>query len=582
MALARTPKPEALRDALRTCATGLKWAALFGLFINALQLVVPLYMLQIYDRVINSRSIDTLTMLTLLALTCLLFLASLDMVRTRVFIAIGESLSRKLSRATLQAAVTRALQSASAQSSQPMRDLHELRQFVVGGPLGLPIDAIYSPFFLALLFVLHPAYGVIALGAMIVLLALGVLSELAFRRPLGAANEATLKAHAEAGAAVRHAETIEALGMLGAVARRWERSQHDALRHVGRSQAGMRAIVIASRAFRMGVQIVMLGTGAYLVIHDAVSSGTIVASTIIMGRALFPFEQLIEGWRQWSHAVEAYRRLQKLLESDSHARELMRHEVKHAVVTVDRVGYLPPHSDRPVLKGVSFDLEPGEVLKIEGHSGAGKSTLARALVGVVRPTQGGVYLDGHNVFTWERESLGSAVGYLAQFANLLDGTVGENIARMDQADPAEIVAAARRVGAHEIVGRLPFGYDTVVGEGGFNLSGGQRQRIALARAFFRCPKFIVLDEPGNHLDASGLEDLNAAIAASRAEGSTIIVISHQASVAQDADKLLVLADGIVEAFGRRQAPAERIDGKVATLRQKGGPLVRMPAQGVAP
>ena len=226
----RTPRSDPLRDALRTCRTGLTWAALFGLFINALQLVVPLYMLQIYDRVVNSRSVDTLTMLTLLALTCLIFLASLDMVRTKVFIAIGESFARKLSRATLQAAVTRSLQSLPAQSSRPMRDLYDLRQFIVGGPLGLPIDALYSPFFLALLFVLHPAYGLVALCAMIVLLTLGVVSELAFRRPLGTANEATLKSHAEAGAAVRHAEAIEALGMLGAVVRRWERGQHEALR----------------------------------------------------------------------------------------------------------------------------------------------------------------------------------------------------------------------------------------------------------------------------------------------------------------------------------------------------------------
>lgn len=578
--LSATKNP-AMRSALRSCATGLKWAALFASFINVLQLVVPLYMLQVYDRVIVSHSIDTLVMLTVLALACLLFLASLDFVRTRVFIAVGESVANKLNIPTLQAAVTRSLNAAATQSSQPMRDLHELRQFVTSGPVSLPIDALYSPFFLGLLFVMHPAYGAVAAGAMLILLSLSFVSEHFFRRPLAATNDAALRSHAEVGAAIRHSEIIEAMGMLEAVARRWDRGNREAQRRVGDGHAAMRAIVIVSRSLRMGVQIIMLGTGAYLVIRNEVSPGTIVASTIMMGRALFPFEQLIEGWRHWSQAISAYRRLDELLNESSTVRQAMPLAIKEARITLDRVGFVAPASDRPVLRNVSFELEPGEVLKITGPSGAGKSTLARLLVGVLAPTAGGVYLDGHNVFTWERESFGSGLGYLPQFANLLDGSVGENIARLLDASPQEIVAAARRVGAHEMIGRLPFGYDTPVGEGGFNLSGGQRQRIALARAFFRNPKLIVLDEPSNHLDADGVRDLETAVVAAAGEGATVIVISHQPNVAQAADKLLVLRDGAVEAFGRRDTAIAGHDTSNGRTPKTGGDVARLQVRSIA-
>jgi ATP-binding cassette subfamily C protein len=572
---------DAMRSALGACATGIKWAALFAFFINALQLVVPLYMLQVYDRIIISHSVDTLVMLTVLALACLLFLASLDFVRTRVFIAVGDSVARKLNVPTLQAAVTRSLGAAATQSSQPMRDLHELRQFVTSGPIGLPLDALYSPFFLGLLFVMHPAYGAVAAGAMLILLSLSVMSEYFFRRPLAKANDAALRSHAEVGAAIRSSEIIEAMGMLGAVARRWDRGQKETQRQLGDGHAAMRAIVIISRSVRMAVQIVMLGIGAYLVIQSEASPGSIVASTIMMARALFPFEQLIEGWRHWSQAISAYRRLDALLHESRAVRQAMPLTVNEARIAVDRVGFVPPASDRAVLKGVSFDLEPGEVLKISGPSGAGKSTLARLLVGVLAPTTGGVYLDGHNVFTWERESFGRGLGYLPQFSNLLDGTVGENISRLLDATPQEIVAAARRVGAHETIGRLPYGYDTPVGEGGFNLSGGQRQRIALARAFFRNPKLVVLDEPSNHLDADGMRDLEAAIAAAAAEGATIIVISHQSNVAEAADKLLILRDGAVEAFGRRDTAVAARDASEARVARKGGQLARLHVGGFA-
>jgi len=574
------PSHGILQDTLGACVSGVLWAAFFGLFVNAFQLVVPLYMLQVYDRVINSQSIDTLVMLTLLALACLLFLACIDIVRSRVFIVIGEMLAHRLSVPTLQAAMIRALTESSTQSSQSMRDLHELRQFVTGGPIALPLDALFSPLFLAVLFVLHPAYGAVSTAAAVLLIGLSVAMEIIVRRPARDANDEALRAHASVGAAIRHAEIIESMGMLGRVARRWHADQSRALHKVGARNAGMRAVVATSRAVRMGVQILMLATGAVLVIKHEVSPGTIVAATIIMSRVLMPFEQLVDGWRHWSQMIEAWRRLKHLLAEGEAARQATPMAVAEGRLVVDRLGYVPAGTDKAVIKGVSFALEPGEVLGILGPSGAGKSTLARLLVGVCPPTAGGVFVDGHNAYTWERESFGGAVGYLPQFAALLDGTVGENIARLHEGASGEAIAAARRVGAHEMIGRLPFGYETRVGEGGFALSGGQRQRVALARAFFGNPRLIVLDEPNSHLDAEGEKAMLAAVRDAKADGATVVIIAHKPSLVESADKILVLRDGAIDSFGPRETAIEPAAAKPGLPATTGSNVAQLPVRRV--
>jgi len=574
------PSHGILKDTLGACVSGVLWAAFFGLFVNAFQLVVPLYMLQVYDRVINSQSIDTLVMLTLLALACLLFLACIDIVRARVFIVIGEMLAHRLSVPTLQAAMIRALKESSTQSSQSMRDLHELRQFVTGGPIALPLDALFSPLFLAVLFVLHPAYGAVSTAAAVLLIGLSVAMEIVVRRPARDANDEALRAHASVGAAIRHAEIIESMGMLGRVARRWHADQSRALHKVGARNAGMRAVVATSRAVRMGVQILMLATGAVLVIRHEVSPGTIVAATIIMSRVLMPFEQLVDGWRHWSQMIEAWRRLKHLLAEGESARQATPMAVSEGRLVVDRLGYVPAGTDKAVIKGISFALDPGEVLGILGPSGAGKSTLARLLVGVCPPTSGGVFVDGHNAYTWERESFGSAIGYMPQFGALLDGTVGENIARLHEGASEEAIAAARRVGAHEMIGRLPFGYETRVGEGGFALSGGQRQRVALARAFFGNPRLIVLDEPNSHLDAEGEKAMLAAVREAKANGATIVIIAHKPSLVESADKILVLRDGAIDSFGPRETAIEPAAAKPGLPAKTGSNVAQLPVRRV--
>jgi len=576
------PRAEArsdlLRITLRRSGAGILFAAFVGVFINALHLVVPLYMLQIYDRVISSRSLDTLTMLTLLAVSCLVFLAVLDFIRARVFIIVGEQMVRRLNATVLESAVTESLQSQSVRSANAVRDLQELRQFVTGGPITLPFDILFTPLFLLVLFLLHPAYGAVAIAAIVILAALGVAMEFVARRPAALANEAAVRSHSEISSAIRHAEVIEALGMLPAVIRRWRRGQNRALMLVGVGNSGARAITAISRSVRMGLQISMLATGAMLVIDHEVSPGTMVCATIVMGRLLHPLEQMIEGWRNWSNATAALGRLRHLLSNHDSARGSAHYTADEGRLLVDRVSFVPPGSDRPVLRGVSFALEPGEVLGIIGPSGAGKSTLARLLVGVWRPTAGGIFLDGHNVYAWERESFGKQVGYLPQNAALLDGTVRDNIARFAEAEMADVIVAAKRADVHEMIGRLPLGYETHLGEAGFTMSGGQRQRLALARALFGSPRLVVLDEPNANMDGAGEQALMQTIREAKKAGITVIIVAHRMSVMTVADKLLVLRDGTVDQFGPRQDVMKALTTQAGANRGNDPKIARLPIQ----
>ena len=347
-----------------------------------------------------------------------------------------------------------------------------------------------------------------------------------------------------------------------------------ALALIGIGNQSSKAITAASRSLRMSLQVAMLATGATLVVDHAASSGSMIAAAIMTGRLLFPFEQMIEGWRQWAQTLSAVRRLRTLLGDGTAGRSSAPLTAEQGRLSVDGVTFVPAGSERPVLRNVRFALDAGDVLGIVGPSGAGKSTLARLMVGVWRPTTGGIYLDGHDVYAWERQSFGRAVGYLPQNALLLDGTVRENIARFEDADPAEVVAAARRAEVHDIIGRLPQGYETRVGESGFGLSGGQRQRIALARAMFGNPKLLILDEPNSNVDSAGEQALMNAIREAKKMGTTVVLVAHRLAVMAVADKLLMLRDGSVERFGTKsevmkamtsQAPIRDGDSNVARL-----------------
>lgn len=580
-AMKRATVNPVLQSALKRTRAGVLYAALLGSFISALHLILPLYMVQVYDRVVPGRSFDTLIVLTLLAVAGLSFLGLMEYIRARVFMIVGERLARQLGAPVLQAAVAQSLRSQSTVATDAMRDVHELRQFVTGGPVALPFDALVSPLFLLLLFVLHPTYGVVGVIAVAILISLSVAMEYVARRPQASANDAAVRSHVEVGAAIRNAEIIEALGMRAAIASRWRQGQDRALMLVGAGNTAAKAISAVARSLRMMVQIAMLATGATLLINHQVSAGSMMAATIMLGRLLQPFDQLIQGWRQWCLAFGAFARLKQLLAGHVSDRLEVPAVATEGTVVIERLSFVPPGSDQALLKGISFSLTPGEVLGIIGPSGAGKSTLARLLVGVWKPSAGGIYLDGHDVYAWERTSFGRAVGYLPQNAALLEGTVRDNISRFADAELADVITAAKAAGVHEMIGRLPRGYETVIGDGAFVLSGGQRQRIALARALFGGPRLLVLDEPNSSMDAEGEQALLLAIEQARRNGTTVVIVAQRTSVVATADRLLVLREGRIERIGPRREVAK--DYAAPAPRRSIGPaaVARLPLTATA-
>ncbi|PVE23432.1 type I secretion system permease/ATPase [Microvirga sp. KLBC 81] len=562
---------EIIHQGRKAFVSGLVYAAILSAIINVLQLTVPLFMLQVHDRVVNSQSTDTLTMLVIIAVIALTIYCILDYVRALTYQVMASKLVRKLNLPVLQAAVSASVTKGVSQSGQAIRELNDIRTFVTGNAISVPLEALWSPIFLVVLFALHWLYGLVALVSALIIISLSLFSDFLIRRGMKRANETAVRNIGEISGSLRHAEAIEAMGMLPALARRWRQSQLHTQDLLDITTRRSRALTSVTRTCRYAMQIAVLSTGAVLVIRQEVSAGSMVASSIIMGRMLLPFDSMVDGWRQWVLAATAWSNVRDLLENQSPKRETKPTPRTQGDLTVDRLVYAPPGSDVPVLKGLSFTLSPGEVLGIVGPSAAGKSTLARHLIGVTRPTAGGVYLDGNNVYLWERGSFGDMVGYLPQSVSLLDGTIRDNIARMRDVDPRLVLDAARLADVHDMIGRLPLGYDTHLGEGGYMLSGGQRQRIGLARALYGRPRFIVLDEPNANLDADGERALIHAIEVMRADGAIVILIAHRPSIMQTADKLMVLQDGKISQFGPRTsvvgaiAPGEKV---ITTTRGK--------------
>lgn len=547
-----------IRDLQRSFAGGLAYAGFLSLCVNVLLLTVPLFMLQVQDRVIVSRSFDTLTMLLVIAVGALVLYGAIEFIRSLTFQTMASIFARRLNLPALQAAVSAALESGSGQATQAIRDLNDIRTFIASSAIATPLEAAWSPIFLAVLFAFHPVYGLVGVVSLLILLILGVLADVLTRRVLKEANEEGVASINEVGASLRHAETIEAMGMLPALAARWRTGQIAMLEHLDLGMARGKFIAALTRSSRMTMQLAIYATGAVLIIRNEVSIGTLMAASILLGRLLAPFDSMITDWRQWVTAAQAWKRVRELLQSRASQRQSVPTPATQGDLVVDRVIYAPQGAEQTIIKGVSFSLEPGEVLGVVGPSGAGKSTLARLLVGVLKPNAGGVYLDGHNAYLWERGSFGAMVGYLPQSVSLLNGTIGENIARMRKPDPHAILEAARIAGVHELIGRMPLGYDTNVADGDFKLSGGQRQRIGLARALYGSPRLIVLDEPNANLDAEGEQSLIRAINAARDSGAIVVLIAHRPSVMQVVDKILVLREGRVAQFGPRSAIAGMI------------------------
>ncbi|MEP9375618.1 type I secretion system permease/ATPase [Aquabacter sp. CN5-332] len=540
-----------IRKGRRIFLVGLVYAAALSAFITVLQLTVPLFMIQVHDRVVNSRSYDTLTMLIIVAAGALVVYGFLEYIRALTFQAMAGTLVKRLNIPTLEAALASSLDAGSAKASQVMRDLNDLRSFMTSSSIVAPLEGMWCPIYLVVLFLLHPLYGLLAIVSATMLVGLGIISDMFTRGVTKEANHAHIENISRITSTLRHAEAIEGMGMLPALAQRWRASQVHAAELSASGHRRGRSMHMVTRVLRLCMQIGALSLGAGLVIEGAASPGSMIGATIIMNRLLAPFDSLTDNWRSWITAFGSWQRIRELLESHKHGRDVVPTPRSSGDLEADRLVYAVPGQDLAVLKGVSFRVSPGEILGVVGPSAAGKSTLARLLVGAAKPTAGGVFLDGHNVYLWERGSFGDMTGYLPQSVSLLDGTIRENIARMRDGDPRLVIEAARRAGVHEMIGRLPLGYDTPVGDGRFTLSGGQKQRIALARALYGRPRLMVLDEPNANLDAEGEAALLSAMRAARDDGAIVVVIAHRPAIMECADKLLVLQDGRVAQFGER-------------------------------
>jgi ATP-binding cassette subfamily C protein len=546
------PTPETLIfRARRVFLAGLLYAVLLSACINLLQLTVPLYMLQVHDRVLNSQSQDTLVMLTVLAVGAVIVFGVLEFIRALSFQAMGSALVRRLNLPVLTAAVQASVDQGLPKATQSLRDLTELRNFLTSSAVSAPLDAAWSPIFLGALFLIHPVFGIMGVVSVIILVCCGVVTDLLTRSMMKDANQANVEAISKIGGTLRHAEAIEAMGMLPALAKRWRAAQMNSLDLLDLAGSRSRAMASIARTLRFIIQIATLGAGTLLAMQQEITGGAMIAVSIIVGRLLMPFDRVVETWRQWVLAIDNWQRIQSLLAQNLAVRQTMPTPRPHGDLIVDKLIYAAPGVEMPIIKGISFSLSPGEVLGIVGPSAAGKSTLARLMIGIVKPTSGGVFLDGNNVYLWERGSFGEIAGYLPQSVALLDGTIKDNIARMGDSDPHRVLEAARLADVHEMIGRLPLGYDTPVGDGRLTLSGGQRQRIGLARCLYNRPRLIVLDEPNANLDAVGERALMRAIEQVRDDGAIVVMIAHRPTIMQVADKLLVLEDGRITQFGPR-------------------------------
>lgn len=548
--MASRNKPDEVRDILKTCRSYFLSVGVFSLAINLLYLASPLYMLQVYDRVISSASIVTLVMLTVALLIAFSALAGLDVVRAQVLTRASIRLDRLMAGRVVMAILDSASVMGGARS-QLLRDFDTFRQFITGMGIHAMFDLPWAPLYLLVIFMLHPLLGAFSLGSAVLLVLMALINERLVRPPINESNDAASRNYAFTEMSLRNAEVVQAMGMTEGLLRRWSR---DRVRMIGRQvTASDRAAIMSSliRFLRLAMQSLILGLGAFLVIERSITVGSMFAASILLGRALQPVEQIVGSWRALVSARDAYVRVRELLIANplrSGRLELPR-PVGH--VSVEGVTFAPPRSNKPILKGVSFRIEPGEVIGIIGPSGAGKSTLVRNIVGVLRPNAGAVRLDGADIATWPRASLGQYFGYLPQDVELFADTVAANISRFQQVRGDAVVKAAQMAGVHDMILRLPDGYETQVGEGGTTLSGGYRQRIGLARAVFGNPSLVVLDEPSSNLDSEGEAALSECILKLKKNKVTVILVSHRPSTVAVVDKILLLIDGVVEAFGPR-------------------------------
>ena len=545
----KKPVVSELKKSLLSAKKSFIMVGLFSMFINILMLVPPLYMLQLYDRVLGSRSQDTLIMLTLIVVVLFITMGLLEVVRSRVLVRVGNKLDGMLSQRIFDSLFELERKAPGRSSSMPLNDLTQVRQFMTGNGLFAFFDAPWMPIYIIVLFIFHPAFGFFAIFAAIVLVGITVANEYSTKEKLAEANNLSRASTIYVDSNIRNAEVVNAMGMRNNISKVWADKYYGFLnaQNIASDSAGVWSNL--SKSLRVMFQSLILGLGAYLAINMEVTPGMMIAASIIMGRALAPLDLIIGSWKGFSSARSSYERIEGLLNDFPKDKEYMQLPAPKGEITLENVVVIPPSGTVPSLKGISMRIEKGDVVGIIGPSAAGKSSLARVMLGLWPLTNGVARIDKADISQWNREDLGQYVGYLPQDIELFEGTVSQNIARFGEVEPEKVVEAATKAGVHEMILKLPEGYDTKIGPGGASLSGGQRQRIGLARALYNNPVFIVLDEPNSNLDDVGEAALVEAIKTLRAGGTTVVIITHRTNVLQATNKLALINNGVLELYG---------------------------------
>jgi len=531
-------------QALSQCMPLFWLAGAFSGGVNLLFLASPLYLIQIYNRVIPSGSLATLGALSAVLLFALLTMVVLDAVRARLLIRAAARLDRLLSDRVFNAILDLSRRyGGGKRTAQPLRDLDTFRGALAGPAAQLFFDAPWTPLFLIVLFLIHPILGIIATVGAVLLLGLAWINDILTRQDGKEANEAAVRTYGFTESLARHADPVHAMGMTEALQGRWKTGRDGALGHQAVASDRNADFAAMIRFARLALQGAMLGVGAWLVIGDQILPASIFAASLVLGRALAPLEQAVAGWRQFRQAIEAGRKVQRALNEAPEPARPIRLPQADASLSVKSVTYVPPGAKTPALQKISFDLSPGEAVGIIGASGAGKSSLARLMVAAALPTSGRVMLGGVETKRWRRDTLAGHIGYLPQTVGLLPGTVRENIARFREVEDGEVIAAAKRANVHELILALSDGYETRITDGGLSLSGGERQRIGLARALFGEPLLLVLDEPNAHLDQGGERALAETLKTLRDQGVTVVLVAHRLNPLSEVERVILLDKG---------------------------------------
>lgn len=556
--------------ALEQCRSAFWIVFWFAFVINLLMLITPLYSLQVLDRVIGSGNLETLLALSVIIGFIYFIYGLLQIARSFTLIKVGEWLDNNVAPVVFGHAVSSSATKANAGASQMLRDFQTVKTFLTSTGINTLFDAPWSIIYIFVIFMIHPYIGIITLLGGIIIVASAFFNAIATNKTLGEATEFSIKSLTQAEIASRNAEVVEAMGMMKNVTKNW--AQYNSASLAKQSMASYRngAISNFSRFIRNVMQMAVTGVGAYVVVHTGgkdMTTGGMIMSSIIVGRALAPFDNSIEMWKSISGAMKSFKNINQSFAKHASREEAMPIPNVEGHLAVENIYYAVPVAEgmpqppapKYILKGITFSLQPGEILAIIGPSAAGKSTLAKVMVGVWKALSGSVRIDSGEVYRWNREDFGKHVGYLPQGIELFSGSIKQNIARMsDEADPEKVIAAAKIAGAHEMILRLQDGYDSDIGAGGGSLSGGQKQRVGLARAFYGNPKMVILDEPNANLDEAGEIALSNALKQAKQMGITVIVISHRPSVLSVVDKILLLQDGAVAAYGSPEEIQNRI------------------------